>query len=293
MPAPTRLRLSWLPRYSDAYASSRLRVFTLHRELLAQGHDSRIGFDADADVLIVQKHEPGEAMDRAAGFKGLVVYDFDDVMSDEAMRRAADVADVVTTDTIGHLAWALPRIGTVRTAIVPDPIDYYPAGSAPASTGAGAVWLGASDNYGSATWMVDPLLEAGVPVVTITDVAVDPRTTFRKWTLDTCPSDVRAAAVAILSHRGGDQGKSVNRMIAAINLGVPCIVGFSREYEALARTMGLEWSIAESEAGVVELYRRLTSEPARSAYLAAAQPYVWDQFSPAASAARLLDAIRG
>ena len=100
------MRVALWPLYGSWGASSRLRVWTLHRELLAMGVESAIAFDPTADIFVLQKHRDPEVIRRAAEAKFLV-YDFDDWEVAEALVQARSSARLLTTDTQGHLEWAV------------------------------------------------------------------------------------------------------------------------------------------------------------------------------------------
>lgn len=75
----------WLPYGDEKLASSRLRVYRIHRELLRRGISSTIGFTSSANVAIIQKRIDRSAFIFAlkAKIKGMtLVYDLDDLQNE-------------------------------------------------------------------------------------------------------------------------------------------------------------------------------------------------------------------
>ena len=277
------MRISWIPRYGEDAASSRIRVFAVHRALEGLA-ESVLHHDPAADVLVVQKAVDERVFDLAGSFRGRVVYDFDDVMDPAVMARAHEVADLFTTDTPGRRAGI-----TKRCEIVPDCIDYGPEAPWPPSEGEGAVWFGNYPNFESARWMAKALLEAGVPVAAVSDLSPDrARLPMRlsPWSYGTFVAEIRKAAVAILSHEGSDPCKSNNKMTAAVTFGVPCIVNGSSAYAELAKECGLSYSVVSEPGDLLDAYRRLTDPAERDRYLTASQFLVWERYRPRAVARR-------
>jgi hypothetical protein len=82
-------------------------------------------------------------------------------------------------------------------------------------------------------------------------------------------------------------------MIAAVTLGVPCIVNESPAYEALARAAGLDWAIVRDAVELREAWTRLQDATERKRYLDAVQPYVWDLYRPEVIARRFVEICEG
>ena len=274
-----------MPRYSRHAASTRLRVFAL-QEALAGACENVIGYDSEADVLLVQKAVDREVFTQAQEFPRFVVYDFDDILDPWVMDCAQEVADLLTTDTQGRMSGLRKPC-----ALVPDPIDYQPQAPWPPSDGAGAVWFGNYPNFESVRWMAEALLDAGIHCSAISDLSPERALLpieLVRWDYSSFTGELRKSSVAILSHGEADPHKSNNKMTAAITFGVPCIVSNSRAYAELARACGLEWAVVSTQRQVIEVYDRLQDRAERVAYLAAAQPYIWQNYSAQTVAGRLL-----
>jgi hypothetical protein len=279
------MKISWLPRYDRNAASSRLRVYALH-EAMSGLCESGIGYCGAADVLMVQKAVDPQVFRIASGFRGRVVYDFDDLLDASVLRMAQEVAELFTTDTEGRRS-AVAK----RCELIPDPIDYEPAAPWEASTGTGAAWFGNYPNFESARWMAETLTGAGIPVRAISDLTAERAKLpieLVPWNYAGFPRDLRRSGVAILSHGGADQDKSNNKMTAAITFGVPCIVSNSLAYEQLARACGLDWTVVSNRGELLEAFRRLQNAAERHQYLSAAQPVIWDTYNARSVARRLV-----
>lgn len=260
------MKIHWIPLYGPEGASSRIRVYTLRNALLGYGVEP--ARQPDADVLVVQKHLDSTVLNNLATFKGLKVYDFDDVMDLSKVR-----ADLFTTDTDLH------RAGTtlVNCRVVPDSIDLCPLSPMPLSDGRYIVWFGHSSN------LTDPIRarlkqfvsEGLKPMVISNSHPEIEGVAFQRWELNRFASDLRKfARFAFLSHEGQDQGKSNNKMLLAIAHGVPCVTEHSTAYRALEREMGVRVGMDREE------------------WLRIAQPYVWENYHPSVIAKRFLATIK-
>lgn len=287
------MRISFVPRYTEAAASSRLRVFALAAALSRLGlADTVTQFDTGADVIVLQKSDDPRVFD-AAFSHPRVIYDYDDVWSDAALTHAAYVARVFTTDTPGHASLSLPMRGMrgIACEILPDPIDYGGNMRHPAEPFALA-WFGNYPNYESAR----PLFETAQKYTylgTIADRQVSPVAHPIAWSYHEFPASLRRFGTAFLSHRGADPGKSANKMVAAVALGVPCIVNESPAYEELARAVGIDWAIVRTPEELHAAYVRLQDPRERKDYLAAIQPYVLEHYHADAVARRFMQIVEG
>lgn len=275
------MKICWLPLYDERGASSRLRVFAPHEQLLRMGHESVIGWAEDADVAVVQKHQDPGKLEKLARHKGLRVYDFDD----EVCGLRLDV-DVITTDTNLHTDFAYPMIdpkSSARVEVIPDPIDFCPPAPYGPTQGTSVVWFG---HPSTLTAQVRSRLHAmsnhGVPTVTLV------------WNHDSFARDLRQGGVAYLSHAGQDQGKSNNKALAAVAHGLPVVAEASEAYRELLEGAGVGWAYAHDEAEAlyaVEVLLRDGDE--RRRYLDKTQPYVWARWHPAVVARQWVEMVEG
>ncbi len=306
------MRISIFPAHDDSAASARIRAFSLQRSLSALGHDARLEDAGPADVLFIQKRATPETLAlarRAARAGTLVIYDVDDLglplwysVAPTVLFRLLRVAHLVTTDTAGHRDLLLSDYGARAVEVVPDTIDYSPAGPARPDLPEGdllrVLWFGHATNL--------PLFERyalrlaalqGVEVVVSTSAAAIaplsarfPSIAFVPWTKDGFVALLQSCALTVLPHDGGenDRSKSNNRMIASITWGVPAVVSRTPEYERTAREAGVEQALFDGPEELGEVVERLRSPAARRAYLEAAQGEVWRRYSPEAVARRFL-----
>lgn len=286
------MKIIWHPRYDRSAASSRLRVFALHDAMLKYGIaesslDPRTA--AEADVAVNQK------TDSITRGRALTVFDCDD--KDFAGRAFGARPGLMTFDThnrmsIENVFWNCAG-SVVPTEVIPDCIDYEPTAPLPACEPVAATWFGNADNYRSSAWMFEAI-KKDMPTLFIGEREQGGFTANAHWTYSRFPEVLRAGGLALLSHRGADQAKSENKMVAAITLGVPVIVGSgSPSYEALARACGLERFVCEDAADVkacAYLLREFGGE--RERYLAAAQPYIWEHYRSEVVARKAVEIYR-
>ena len=313
------MRICFLPAGGRDTASSRIRVYALQKALADAGLEAWIGDANDrrqADVLLVQKRADAGILARAEAAKrsgALILYDVDDLSSaldywvrPEDFRRMLGLADLVTTDTAGHQDFLCERLGAPSVAIIPDCVDYgleaplLPRDLPPSPLR--VMWFGSSSNLHMFTRYAGAL--CGVPgtqVLVCTApgsarelTAALPAIQAVEWSLPGFPEMLRSCHLSCLAHEHNDvdRGKSNNKMIASIALGVPALVSFTPEYTRTARAAGVGESLFTDPSGLPALCERYRSAEARYDYLATAQPYVWEHFSPQAVARHFLEVLQ-
>lgn len=303
------------PAHDDNVASSRIRAHSLHRSLVALGHDARIGDARGAEVIVIQKRATPKTValaKRARASGALVIFDVDDTgpelwysIAPSVLRRFLQLADVVTTDTEGHRAILLRDYQARSVSVIPDTIDYYPAGPARPPLPDGAplrvLWFGHAENM--------PLFERyaktlervpGLEIVVVTGArAIEalssrlPHVSFVPWSRETFIGILQSCALTLLPHDGseGDRAKSNNRMIASITWGVPAVVSRTPEYERTASEAHVGQALFADDEELLAALERLRSPDARRAYLDAAQDEVWRRYSPEAVARQFLKVV--
>ena len=272
------MKIAWMPLYPEGGASSRLRVWSIHKELLRRGYDSSIGFDKDADILVLQKHH--HFSDNVMCFRGKIIYDGDDREVWDTIPRIIDFVDAVTTDTEGHRQEILGGLTEDKYSMVhvlPDTIDYYPKHPLWPSDG-GVCWFGFYGNLPAAEPHLKELSKVTSVRLITNGVEREWAETVR-WSLDNFIGILRGSKISLLSHSVGDQNKSNNKMITSVTYGLPCIVSDTPEYSSLANEAGVEWSIVVSPDHVLEIYERLKTAWDRRKYLLKIQPLVWERYN--------------
>jgi hypothetical protein len=215
------------------------------------------------------------------------LYDFDDLWDGDLLKEAAISVRAFTVDTPTH-----GELAPKCWELLPDMIDYEPtAPMEPRAPNGSLCWFGNYPNFASVARLMDAASEF-CATFTIADKQVCGRPNL-DWDYELFPKCLRCADVALLSHAGADPGKSANKMIAAVTLGVPCIVNESPAYEALARAVGLDWAIVRNPAELREAWNRLQDERERKQYLDAIQPYVWGLYRPEVIARRFVEICEG
>jgi glycosyltransferase involved in cell wall biosynthesis len=311
------MRVAIFPAHDDNAASSRIRAFTLLKTLSLLGHDARLRDAAGADVVVIQKRVTPRTIavvDHAKREGALIVYDVDDVGRDlwyftapSTLHRLLHRVDIVTTDTAAHAALLERDYSVERVEIVPDTIDYYPAGPVRVAVDTDRtlriLWFGNAANitlfekYSRALANV-PRVE----LVVATNRSAIPRlsqrfphVSFVPWSRDDFVALLQSCALTVLPHDGSesDRAKSNNRMIASIAWGVPAVVSRTPEYVRTAIEAGVADALFGDERELVSAIERLRDAGARRAYLDAAQSEVWLRYSPAAVAERFVAVVKG
>lgn len=279
------LKIQMLPRYTAAAASSRLRVYHLAGEMNSLGlADCHLGRDLPAgwtpDVVYMQKLGSAELIRGHAR----ALYDFDDIWDPGLLAEAAEHVQAFTVDTPGHGSLA-PK----RCELVPDMIDYGMQRPWPAASAANRIcWFGNAPNFESARRLMLSAVDYAY-VEVISERPPDAPFYWTRWSYESFTLDLRSSGTAFLSHAGADHGKSANKMIAAITMGVPCIVHDSPAYEQLARVAGLNDFIVKTAGELRAAWRRLQDTTERERYLDAIQPIVWSLYRPERIARRFAD----
>lgn len=314
--AATRgLRIGILPAGSEDTASARIRAHILHRALVKLGVRTTLGRARRADVLYVQKRLSVRRIQsvktaRAEGRR--ILYDVDDL--GEALwwwaprplfREMLTLTDLVITGTPEQAAMLREEHGAPRVSVLPCAIDYAADGlAAPVLRDVRQLrllWFGNNSNvdlwkrYRDAIFGLDHLQ----PVLVIDalqarDLAVrEPRLECHAWSRATFVNILRSCDLTCLMHDGSpyDRAKSNNRMTTSIAWGVPALVSATPDYERTAVAAGVPEAVFGDERMLLVAIDRLHSVEARRHYLAAAQPYVWREYSPERIAQRFLDLV--
>ncbi|HKR64715.1 MAG TPA: glycosyltransferase [Thermoanaerobaculia bacterium] len=310
------MRIGIFPGYDESGASSRIRAYTLQRSLNAIGHDARL-WNTNADAVLLQKKLRAPTLSailNSISPSATVVYDADDggralwyPIAPSTLRKVMIAADVVTTDTAGHREWLL-QCSPRAVEIIPDCVDYDPKGPVRSNANPGALrilWFGHMTNIALFSRHVQALSSVrGAELVAVTNASAIadlssrfPSVSFVPWSRATFLDVLRSCTASVLSHDGTalDYGKSNNRMITSITWGVPAIVSRTPEYERTAREAGVEDAVFSNDNELLAIVERLRTEAARRQYLDAAQPVVWERYSPEAVArqfCRMLERVK-
>jgi hypothetical protein len=285
------------------FASSRIRVYYPHVTLLESGvHGSVVGLAPDADVLVIQKSLDSNVLEFARReFRGRpVVWDFDDAFySHPRFPEMMELAQLVTTDTAARADQFAARGIGPACVVWPDCIDYDPAAPMkPVERARGVVWFGNHTNLASVECELRRLCALDEQVAVITQPQ---ETAFLKsagievipWTLAGFTASLRRFRVAVLSHRGGDANvKSNNKLIAAVTLGVPCVVWDSNSYSTVLHEFGLARYVVRSTEELIAAVSQLCDLRATHEYLDHAQTAIWERFNRRTVTNRFLSLVR-
>lgn len=264
------MRIAFIPRYGRHAASSRLRCYAIAEAIQRQGlaevsiSEPGAAFVRSFDAFVLQKLN-GYQVDHVAEIHpaSRLVYDIDDAILGEHEKRViSDCVHAITTDTElraqGIHEWFR---GPVH--VIPDPIDYEDGPPKPLVQPdprgiISAAWFGNWPNFESVRPEMRTYQKLGYRIGAISDLSPEranmPGLELIPWSYETFPAELRKWTHCVLSHRGADQCKSENKLVAAIYLGVfPAYVS-GPAYEALMSKLHA-LSPADAQAWVYENYR--------------------------------------
>ena len=308
------MKISFLPAGDENTASSRIHVYSLHKALIKNGIDSRIGFSDDADVLFVQKKVTSDILTCIYKIKArgkIVIYDIDELgnaldywINPKYQKKVFELADIITTDTIARREYILKKWRHERIEVLPACIDYYP--EAPVRLDLKdekvirVLWFGCMGNialfekYSSALVAipnVEVIVVAGISSLELQDLTLRyPKITFIPWEFANFISVLQSCHLTCLMHDGSqiDRTKSNNKMITSIAWGVPAMVSRTPDYERTALESGVGYAIFDNAADIRNIIERMWSPSARNQYLDTAQKFIWNNYSPEMLQKRLL-----
>ena len=295
-------KICWVPMYSNIkeFASTRIRLHYPNESINKyhnEKYESKIGFDIESDILIIQKRIDNQTLNYVKVFDGFKVFDFDDPVHDKPLfnEMMANV-DIVTTDTLGRKE----HFDSLKTGkecfVIDDCLDYGIVDILETPDVKNKLsWFGNYPNVQSIRWMMPHIINSNYELNLITDVRyinAEPPIFKTAWSLDTFVDELRKSNVCVLSHLGSDSGiKSNNKMIASIACGVPAIVNASRSYEELAKEFNLNFAIVNDEHSLKNALSILNYADSRKKYLSEIQPYILNSLSTKVITEKLIKLI--
>ncbi len=307
------MHISFLPLGDKDAASTRIRVFILREALCSSGIHTTIGYDASADVLVVQKRVDKTVFRLAKRAKRegkLVVYDVDDFgdalaycCSPKYLRKVMALADLVTTDTQCRLEYIRTNFNPLHIVVLPNAVDYYAKECVRpplvADDKLRVLWFGGIKNFGMFEKHLSSL--SAMPQVKIVVVTAPseeitkkyPHVEFIHWSLEQFTQILQGCHISCLMHDGTDidRAKSNNKMVTSIAWGVPAVVSDTPDYLRTAKESGVEYTVFNNEKQLQQAIMNLRNNEARLAYLDTAQPRIWEKYSPDAIKSIFLEAI--
>jgi hypothetical protein len=308
------VKISILPAGRIEAASARIRAFSLCSALAGAAQSAEIRVLPDADVLFIQKRITDDILRYARHIRnrgGLVLYDLDDSgkraldwlkISPSQWQEMLAVADAFTTNTPARQALIEQEFPGAKVRLLPDSIDYGPPTpyrAAPEATPKRLklLWFGHGSNLGLVAPYLQTLcsLDLDFCIATNAEVLASlqaklPGVGLVPWSLESFPAFLRTCQLSFLVHQGDvhDRAKSSNKMLASIANGVVPIVSDTPEYARLAKEVGAADSLFASPEQLAAAIRRYATAAARTAYLDAAQPLVYERHGPRAVAQAFL-----
>jgi hypothetical protein len=298
-----KIRVSFFPAKDVGLASSRIRVFQLMKALKTMEVEGVIGFSLRSNVFFVQKKVTPKIIFMVFVLRLLgkrIIYDVDDLgetlwywAKPKRLKLMLKMAHCVVTCSSGQQAILKRDYQVGKSEVVTNSIDYFPEGPerpAPRTEKQlRVIWFGNSSNFRMLEKYIATLVESGVQVVSVVGISeVEelrksyPSVEFHAWDLATFLPILRSCDLACLMHDGDieDTAKGNNRMITAINYGVPAIVSSTPEYTRTAQDLNVPDALFSSHEELLALIRKFSSAEARNAYLDQAQEKCWANYSP-------------
>jgi len=307
------LHVAFFPASDEKTASSRIRVYTIARELVRWGVSVSFGSEQQADILFIQKRVNSHVLKyvRLAKFKGKpIIYDVDDFgaalrywASDRNFASMLRLADVVTTASEEQLKLLTTGYHVKQATVLLSAIDYYPTRPVqPLLVNREylrLVWFGSSSTFHLFEHYLPWLLQISylkVVIISSSDIKEKhskryPTVEFRTWSLADFVSTLQTCDLSCLMHDGSteDRAKGNNKMIASITYGVPAVVSRTPAYESTAREAGVEDALFSNEQELRMAIERLRSLESRQKYLELAQPVIWERYAPEVVARQYVD----
>lgn len=296
------MKVSFLPLGNENAASSRIRVFTLHKALVDSGITSFVGYNSEADVVFIQKKVDKEIFSLALKAKSegkIIIYDVDDFgdaldycCSPRYFKKIIKLVDIITTDNQQRLKYIVDKYNKNNVVILPNSVDYFPKKflrNKPVNDDQLRImWFGNVSNIKLFEKYAIDLLEisnAKIVVVTAVNEELEikyPQIEFVPWSLSGFIDVLRGCHLTCLMHDGSDidRAKSNNKMITSITWGVPAIVSNTPDYARTARESGVEYAVFDNVKELQVAIERLRYSEQRNEYLESAQIKVWEKYSP-------------
>lgn len=310
------MKISLIPAGDVATASSRIRVYSLQKELLKKGINASIGLQPNSDVIFVQKKLNPELIAKIKKEKkpnNLIIYDIDDSgpaldywAKPELVKEMFGFADLVTTDTPSRLEFLNNQNLNLKVELIPDCADYFPEKPLPLNeigdNRLRVLWFGSFSNIELFRPYITTLCnmpELDLVVITnqnsLAEIKADyPKIVTLPWSEDNFIQDLRSCHLTCLMHdnSGINSMKSNNKMIASIIWGVPAVVSKTTEYERTAKGAGIEYCLFNNQKEMVEIIENLRPTDKRREYLNSSQKIIWEKYSPEAVAKIFLNIIK-
>lgn len=196
----------------------------------------------------------------------------------------ANRATVIVTSTRG-LKRAVSSLELGKPVVfLPDGIDYRQKQDFHLVESNGPIiWFGnpGRGNFESSRWMIDHALKnSGRNIRIISrersfqNIAKKEDPSYKKylglvsdWSFETFLDDIKGGFVCLISQDPIEATKSSNRLVTAISNGLPAIVSFAPDSEALLNAAGCSWAIVKNAAELDTALARLSVPEERTKYL--------------------------
>jgi len=298
------MKISLIPAGDISTASSRIRVYSLYRELKKRGTKVSIGIQPGSNVIFVQKRIDQDLISKLKNEKrpnNLIIYDVDDSgsalnywASPELVEDIFKLADFITTDTLSRIDYIKSQNANLKVELIPDCIDYFPSKPLPLNKIGDfrmrVLWFGSFSNIDLFKPYISTLCDIpNLDLVMITnqnslgEIKADyPNIITIPWNEENFTNDLRSCHLTCLMHdnSGINSMKSNNKMIASIAWGIPAVISRTTEYERTAKKAGIEYCLFNNQKEMAEIIESLRPIEKRKEYLNASQKIIWENYSP-------------
>lgn len=290
------MKISWIPFGDINTASSRLRVYAIHNELITNYSNitSVIGYDDDSDILVISKLLNDHVLNSVKKFKGLKIFDFiDDITNEKNFLEMISICDIIITNNIHRQKQINDLNLNVNCVLLDDCIDYNIIKSImPSYNNNRIVWFGTKNTVSSMFPIFDLLvsnrMDANTFIITKKQKKSDDivkryktsKLSYIPWCRELFPDVLKCFGLSILSHRGeSSMFKSNNKLLVNIVMGIPTIVDSSFSYEELLKTCELNEFIVNPDLSNLEyIIHKLSNRKEKKQYLLKCQKYVLHKY---------------
>lgn len=299
------MRISYVTSSTEKIASFRYRIQTPSKELLRSGVVSSIGrlADAEAQIVVFSKHWTFNDASYAlfCRHRGQrVLFDIcDDHFGNERLRshylRMAEVAHLLTVNSESMHETVLRETGREST-VIPDPVLSQRLPYNPERELRG-LWFGQKMNFLGLAEVYpkdckEPLLVISPNIANPPEQLCHEEVHVMPWSPKALDDVQDKAGYALLPYRQGKDAKSANRVLEALNIGLPVLTD-TIPAVALLRGHGV-YDLRE-EGGLLkglEMLRTLKGKDALRGEVEKAQALIDEKYSPQAVAKEWLTIFR-
>lgn len=300
------MRVSYVSQSSEKIASYRYRIQAPSKELLRTGIKTTIGrlADKEAEVVVFSKHWTFNDYSYALFCKlrgQRIIFDIcDEHFSNEKLRphylRMAELGHIITVNSETMAEVVLKETGRAAV-VIPDPVLSTRQAFDPERPERG-LWFGQKMNFFGLCEVYPegckrPLLVVSPNIQNPPPHLIHDEVQAVGWNPNILDEIGTEASYAVLPYRQGKNAKSANRVLEALNLGLPVLTDRIPSVVVLGESGIFDIrTLGGFEAGVNEI-NRLTKEGEMQEEIQKAQALIDEKYSPQAVAKQWNTLFRG